>query len=148
MRWSASQLACCVAGCCAVVLLVGSTLALASPEVYVGSRFQPVSMRIREGGNYRQVSVDAIKWSSWNDAVAVGTGTYVFRFCAAATGSCTNQPFYQEAAIVKLSRIVSCHGRAHYTSLAVSSNGPVQNPLFEPFRATIKACRIPSRHGH
>jgi hypothetical protein len=119
---------------------------MASRAVYADNRYEPKRLVVDEGGDYHHVSIHGIVWTEWNQPVAVGQGMYTFQFCGATTGPCSDAPFYDEPAHVKLSGIRNCRGRARYTQLEVTSDSQMMNTLFRPFRSSLESCRA-RRHA-
>jgi hypothetical protein len=128
-------------GAVAAAALLAATPALAAQKVYVKGHYRPRSMQLAGHGYWRDVSLDGIRWRSWNGPVAVGQATYEFRFCppVSVQGPCEDSPVYSDTSTVRLSNIKRCHGRAQYTSLTVTTPGR-EGSLFETLRQTLNAC--------
>jgi hypothetical protein len=129
--------------CCALLSL---SSAIASPTIYVRNQFEPARLTINQGGEYRDVSIHGIAWAEWNQPVAIGHGTYTFQVCGGSSGPCANSVVYDEPALLKLSGVETCDGRASYSTLEVKSDGGAENTLFKPFRVSLGSCRA-RRHA-
>jgi hypothetical protein len=130
-------------GCLA---LLSFSSALASPTVYVRNQFEPTRLVFNQGGEYHNVSIHGIAWDEWNQPIATGHGTYTFKVCGGSSGPCANSVFYDEPALLKLSGVETCDGRASYSTLEVTSDGGAGNTLFKPFRVSLGSCRA-RRHA-
>ena len=130
------------------IVFAASSAAAASQSVYVDNRYQPSRIAITQGGDYRHTSVHGVTWTEWNQSVATGKGTYTFQFCTPETGHCEDAAFYDTPALVKLSDIVTCKGRASYTRLEVTPDSTEPDTLYKPFQVNVGACPAtrPVRH--
>jgi hypothetical protein len=124
-----------------LTITIVSSAALASPVVYVDNQYQPSQIAANQGGYYHRGSIRGLTWAQWNQPVASGQGTYSFQFCLPDSGPCADAAFYDTPALVKLSGIVTCRGRAAYTKLEVTPDGSQPNTLYKPFQVKIDACR-------